>query len=195
MMQEIKKTDQYALVAFLIDQAASAKRELGKKALQKKVHLIQELGGVDTGYRFSFYTYGPYSAGLAGDLDLIAISDGAEICYNNSDNRYQIDAGKLTHQMVNMGEEFITKHQSAIERVLDAFGNRTAKGLELVSTIAYLYRHSPAENFKDDEKLAMHVMHLKPKYGAVEVGKAIDEVKSFLSEIRDTAGHAEGVRT
>ena len=53
------KIDQYALVAFLIDQAAQS--QLGKKALQKKVHLIHEMGGVDTGYRFSFYTYGPFS--------------------------------------------------------------------------------------------------------------------------------------
>ena len=194
-MQEIKKTDQYALVAFLIDQADRAKQELGKKALQKKVHLIQELGGVDAGYRFSFYTYGPYSTGLAGDLDVIAISDGAEISYNSSDNRYQISVGKLTREMVEIGDEFINSNRSIINGVLDAFGNRTAKGLELVSTIAYLYRHSPEEDFKDNEKLAVHVMHLKPKYGAVEVGKAIDEVKSFLSEIRGTAGHADGVHT
>ena len=48
------KIDQYALVAFLIEQAERSNQQLGKKALQKKVHLIQELGGIDTGYRFSF---------------------------------------------------------------------------------------------------------------------------------------------
>ena len=79
MTGETERVDQYALVAFLIDQAAKARRPLGKKALQKKVHLIHEFGGVDTGYRFAFYTYGPYSVSLAGDLDVIANSGGANI--------------------------------------------------------------------------------------------------------------------
>ena len=174
------KTDQYALVAFLINHSSRAKQQLGKKALQKKVHLIQELGGVNAGYRFSFYTYGPYSVGLAGDLHVIANSGGAEISYNSSDNLHQISASKSTDQMIKLGQGFIEKNQPAINKVLEAFGNRTAKGLELVSTIAYLHRHSPKE-FEDTEKLAKHVMELKPKYTETEVTTAIGKVKDFLS--------------
>ena len=122
------KNDQFALVAFLISQSAKAKQDLGKKALQKKVHLIQELGGVEAGYRFSFYTYGPYSVGLAGDLDVIANSGGAEISYNLSGNSYQVDPGQHTGQMVEMGKEFIRSNQAAIERVLGAFGDQLGEG-------------------------------------------------------------------
>lgn len=175
------KIDQYALVAFLIRQAEQIPQQLGKKALQKKVHLIQEFGGVDTGYRFSFYTYGPYSASLAGDLDVIENSGGAKVSYISSDNHYLIDPGEHTDRMIEKGKKFIEQNRAAIDKVLAAFGSRTAKGLELVSTIAYLRRHAPQEEFEDSEKLARHARALKPKYSKTEVERAIAEVKDFLS--------------
>ena len=176
------KIDQYALVAFLIKQAAQVHQQLGKKALQKKVHLIQELGDVDTGYRFSFYTYGPYSVSLAGDLDVIANSGGAKIRYISWDNHYLIDPDEHTDRMIERGREFFEQNQAVIDKVLATFGNRSAKGLELVSTIAYLRRHAPQEEFEDNGKLAKHIMALKPKYSEMEVENAISEVKDFLSK-------------
>ena len=128
------KIDQYALVAFLIDQAAQSKKQLGKKALQKKVHLIHEMGGVDTGYRFSFYTYGPFSVDLAGDLDVIANSGGAKISYDSWDNLYQINPSEHTDRMIERGQKFIAKNKATIQEVLETFGDRSAKDLELVST-------------------------------------------------------------
>lgn len=182
MLKATRKTDQYALVAFLIDHAAQANLELGKKALQKKVHLIQELGGVESGYRFSFYTYGPYSRNLAGDLDVIANSGGAIVSYDSFDNRYQIGAGEFTSQMMDMGKEFVEANRSSIEKVIDTFGRRSAKGLELISTIAHLHRHLPEKEFQDDERLAERVAKLKPKYSESEIGNAIGEVRDFLSK-------------
>ncbi|MCY4394057.1 MAG: hypothetical protein OXC10_02870 [Rhodospirillaceae bacterium] len=176
------KIDQYALVAFLIAQAAQARNKLGKKAIQKKVHLIHELGGVDTGYRFSFYTYGPFSVNLAGDLDVIANSGGAKVSYDDRDNHYQIDLSEHTDQMIQRGGEFIEKNRAAIEGVLEKFGSRTAKDLELFSTIAYLRRHAPPEEFENISELAEHVRSLKPKYSETEIGTAITEVKDFLSK-------------
>lgn len=175
------KSDQYALIALLIKQTEQARQPLGKKALQKKVHLIQELGGVDTGYRFSFYTYGPYSVSLAGDLDVVANSGGAKIDYIHWDNRYQISPSDHTVRLINRGREFVEKNRAAIESVLQTFGDRMAKDLELVSTIAYLRRHAPQEEFEDNGKLAKHVRDLKPKYSEPEVERAIAEVKEFLS--------------
>ena len=180
-MKEIGKTDQYALVAFLISRASQANQKLSKKALQKKVHLIQELGDIDTGYQFSFHSYGPYSANLAGDLDVIEISDGATITYNDSSSRYEIGCGRFTNKMVEEGNEFISTHQSAIERVLDAFDDRSAQDLGLVSMIAYLRSHSPKEEFEDNEKIAKRVMLLRPKCEEAVVDKTIGEVKNFLT--------------
>lgn len=180
----ISKRDQYALIALLANQVGGAGRRLGKKALQKKVHLIQELGGVDAGYHFSFYTYGPYSTGLAGDLDVVAAMGGAKVIYNASDNYYLIEPAVATDHMIAKGQGFIDRNRTAINQVLHTFGARLAKDLELVSTIAYLRRHAAPGEFESDGRLAAHVKALKPKYSENEIATAIREVKSFLAERR-----------
>ncbi len=181
MPKVIRKADQYALIAFLIGKAEETGQKLGKKALQKTVHLIQALAGVDTGYRFSFYTYGPYSASLAGDLDVVANSGGAKIQYVRADNRYLIEPNERTDRMIGKGKDYICENQAGIDRVLETFGGRMAKDLELVSTIAYLRQHAQTDDFQDEAKLVKHVRDLKPKYSNTQVKQAIAEVKGFLS--------------
>ena len=93
MTDTVRKAYQYALISLLIKEAETKGQRLGKKALQKKVHLIQDLAGIDAGYRFSFYTYGPYSSQLSGDLDAVANSGGANIYYDRLENFYLITGG------------------------------------------------------------------------------------------------------
>lgn len=177
----ISKSDQYALIAFIAKELGGADRRLGKKALQKNIHLIQELGGVDAGYRFSFYTYGPYSSELAGDLDVVAALEGVKVSYNSADSYYLIEPSVKADRMIEKGRPFIETHRNAIDSVLRAFGSRKAKELELVSTIAYLRRHAPGGEFDDDAKLVARVKALKPKYNDREIAKAVEEVKGFLA--------------
>ena len=181
MPKVTRKADQYALIAFLIRKAEKAGQILGKNALQKKIHLIQALAGVDTGYRSSFYTYGPYSSSLAGDLDVVANSGGAKIQYVRKDNRYLIEPNERTDRMIEKGKDYICENQAGIDRVLETFGGRMAKDLELVSTIAYLHQHTQPDNFQDEAKLVKHVRDLKPKYSNMQVKQAIAEVRGFLS--------------
>lgn len=173
----VSKRVQYALIAHLVEKL-SDRRAPGKKALQKLVHLIEELGRVDVGYRFSFYTYGPYSADLTADLDAVAGLQGISISYLESENSYQILSGKNASWVAERGNDFIKQHSAAIERVIEQFGGRLAKDLELVSTIVYLKRHAP-ELFSDNSKLIERVRALKPKYSEFQVGEALKEVESF----------------
>ena len=175
-----RKANQYALISLLIKEAEAAGQRLGKKALQKKIHLIQELGGVESGYRFSFYTYGPYSSQLSGDLDTIANSGGANIQYEKTENYYIISVGDKTDIILQNGNEFIEKNKREIHRVLEKFGGRLAKELELTSTIVYLRRHTSEEEFNNEEALMERVRALKPKYSRREIKRAIGEVKDFL---------------
>lgn len=177
----IAKSDQYALIARIAKNLGGGNRRFGKKALQKIVHLIQELGGVDAGYRFSFYTYGPYSIGLAGDLDVVEALNAVSVIYNSVDNYYLIGPGPENDHMIEKGKRFFDKNQAAINRVLETFEGRLAKDLELVSTVAYLRRHAPAGEFADDTKLSVRVKALKPKYTENQISKAIDEVRNFLA--------------
>ena len=189
------KADQYALVAYLIVKSERDNSPLDKKALQKKVHLIQELGSVNTGYIFSFYTYGPYSASLAGDLDVIANNGGAEVRYCSSANRYEIKSGNHIDKMRTRGQQFIKTNEAAIGRVLEAFDNGLANELELVSTIAYLYRQLQHDVFKDSKRLLEHVMKLKPRYSEAKVSHAIKDVQDILRQQKGPTGLSSGSST
>lgn len=179
-LNTFSKPAQHALIAWIARELGGPNRKLGKKALQKLVHLIQELGGVDVGYRFSFYTYGPYSIGLAGDLDVVAALKAVEVTYNSTDNYYLIAPGSENERMIEKGMNSLEQNRAAIEQVVKTFSGRLAKDLELVSTIAYLRRHAPKEEYNDSEKLAKRVKALKPKYSEEEVAKAIEDVRNFL---------------
>jgi len=43
----------------------------GRKRFQKTIFLLQEQFGIDFGYRFTAYLYGPYSAQLQNDIDIL----------------------------------------------------------------------------------------------------------------------------
>ena len=180
MTGTVRKVDQHALMAYLIKRAEESGQRLGKKALQKKIHLIQELGGIDAGYRFSFYTYGPYSSRLSGDLDTVANSGGAKIFYDPSDNYYLIYPGDKTALVIDKGRKYIEKNTREIDRILDVFGGRLARELELTSTIAYLRRHVSEEEFLKDDRLLKRVKDLKPKYSDGQIRRAIAEVREFV---------------
>ena len=178
----VTKTDQYALLTLISKKLGGPEHRFGKKALQKTVHLMQELGGVDAGYNFSFYTYGPYSSELSGDLDIAAAANVLTVAYNPSENYYLIGPSTEADRAIKNGQKFLQSNQAEIDRIIEAFGGRLAKDLELVSTIAYLHRHAPKSEFADDDKLLARVKDLKPKYSTQEIAKAIKEVRGFLAK-------------
>jgi uncharacterized protein YwgA len=44
----------------------------GRKRFQKTIFLLQEKFGIDFGYKFTAYLYGPYSSQLQNDIDILA---------------------------------------------------------------------------------------------------------------------------
>ena len=62
-----------------------------RKILQKKMYLLQ-LTGIDLGYRYNWYLYGPYSPALASDT--FTIRD--EIKYDKEFDDYELNAQTKT---------------------------------------------------------------------------------------------------
>jgi uncharacterized protein YwgA len=62
-----------------------------RKILQKKIYLLQ-LTGIDLGYRYNWYLYGPYSPALASDT--FALRD--EIKYDNEFTNYELNSKTKT---------------------------------------------------------------------------------------------------
>lgn len=178
MKNNVSKEDQYALISFFAKELGHS-QSFGKKALQKVVHLLQELTKIDTGYQFSFYTYGPYSSELSNDLDVAAQRGGVKILYNPEDQYYLIQSGDNTPHAIESGKRFLENNRNEIDKVTKLSRGKTAKDLELISTIVFLQTRDKSSDFSSQEAMVARVQSLKPKYRPYEIEKAIEKVKSF----------------
>lgn len=171
---EVNDQPKHALVAYLASQQGG-KGTLGKKAVQKYIHILSSLSGLDVGYEFSFYTYGPFSRELASDLDILDGANAIIVRYNSFDNAYSITPSPTTN-LVAQGLPPALKE--AADRIWEKFSGRTAKELELISTALFV---------SDEEGLSMkspnmtsRIEALKPKYSVAEIKAAQAELAALL---------------
>src|SRR2546429_4005979 len=71
--------ERYGLIADLAYRMSQKGFAFGKTALQKLVYFLQELYGIDVGYRFRPYNYGPFDSTLLAELDAVTGLDGVII--------------------------------------------------------------------------------------------------------------------
>ncbi|RKX42659.1 MAG: restriction endonuclease, partial [Thermotogae bacterium] len=132
--------NRYALIVELADRFKERIPKFGKTLLQKMVYLLQEVYGVNCGYRFELYTYGPFSSELLQDLDLVESLGGVTVVPVISGvGGYMILPGEYSELLKKKAESFLSdeKTLSALDNVVKNFGNYLAKDLELRSTIIY----------------------------------------------------------
>jgi uncharacterized protein YwgA len=178
MTERASEWDQYAVIAYLADKLGGTRR-LGKKAMQKYVHLIQDLARVPVGYRFSFYTYGPYSSDLAGDLDILNSMNGIAIVFDDEDNAYRISSAENAAFFIDKGMRFLEHNKEKIDWIVDQFRGRFAKDLELTSTIVFLCENAFEDEKRDKKGVMEMVRQLKPKYSAEQISRAVKELESL----------------
>lgn len=110
---------------------------MGKTAIMKTVFMLQQVKHVDLGCEFSIYTYGPYSADVMEDIDEL-VSDG--LLSSNAYVYKDYIGYKLS--ATDSGAEAVPSLKgetvSALKEILDFVGKKTAKELELYSTIIYV---------------------------------------------------------
>jgi uncharacterized protein YwgA len=168
----------YGLIAY-IAQRLHAQRNLGKTKLQKLVYLMKELEAVPVDHGFRFYNYGPYSDELTNDLDFVSSLGGVKIDYNESFNAYEIAAGENADKLITKAQDFLTAHQQAIDLILDEFGRKQAKDLELIATVIYARNKNNQTNLVENEDdMIDTVAELKPKFSRSKIKSAMGELKS-----------------
>ena len=165
---------QHALIAFLAEQEGKSGR-LGKKAVQKLIHILTSVSGKRFGYNFSFYTYGAYSSALASDIEVAGALGLINISFNSSENSYSIEPSSRTASFV---EKYLPEADK--NSCLDAwrnFSGRSGRELELISTVLFLYDEElipvPTPSMTD------RVLELKPKYSKKEVDECQRELCSL----------------
>jgi len=171
----------YALIAELAKRLEDKSPQFGKTALQKMVYILQDVYGIDCGYDFELYTYGPFTSQLLQDLDLVEHMGGVSIRpVLSSTGGYEIQPGKQADLLREKGADFLNDRRvsKAISSLADEFGDLWAKDLELRSTIVYVERDHRRQGKRLSSDEIIHVVkQVKPKFTEMEIREAVEEMK------------------
>lgn len=166
--------ERYALIAEIVYRFEKANHRLGKTALQKMIFLLQRSFGVDVDYTYTLYTYGPYCADVARDLDIVEGFGGAKVSYDLGVGGYSIRPGETNEEIRERSEGFLTTIAPSLEALVSAFGAFNAKELELRSTIIYLSKPGLS---RDD--LIQQLHDVKPHFTPQTISNALRELESI----------------
>lgn len=151
----------YALIAQVVhDYNQTSGRPAGKKALQKLFYVLQRRNSEAKSYPFSFYNYGVYSNDLARDVSEAERCGFLDVEYDEANNTYSIRPGPDFGE----NQRFVPTHYDAT--ALDDVLNRSAKDLELITTIMFV---CDEEKIADKDAIVARVLELKPKFSEREV--------------------------
>lgn len=176
--EQVNEWARYALIVHLAKQLGVS-QSFGKKAAQKVVYLLQELGHVPAGFRYTFYTYGVFSSELADTLGVVEGLEGITIDYDEHQNTYRIEEGAKAEKLQKRGEDFLLQHMEAIAKIVSFAKPRTAKRLELISTIVFVQKNEGLGIGVDEEKLIQRVRELKPQFDTQEIIQGIKALHDF----------------
>ena len=158
----------------------------GKTVVMKIMYILQSFFGVKLGHSFSIYTYGPYASSVSGELEDLIHSGYIEA----SIYRYQ-DSPAYELKITEKGRTELEQHTHKIEgddgriaKTLELFGNKTAKELELDSTIIFLKnqyeRNGWLKTDEDINDILASVKDIKPHFSDEEIRDAYDSLQSDL---------------
>ena len=174
--------EKYGLIAELARRFHALGQPIGRTMLEKTVYLLQELEGVDCGYDFSLYTYGPFAVEVLNDLDYVSALGGVLVT-RDAVGRYDIQPGPKNAEIIDASRTFLDKHCRAIDRTISAFGRYRAKELELRATIVYVARHTPRQDAPSiEEEISSTVHEIKPRFALTEVREAVKDMRPYLRQ-------------
>lgn len=137
---------------------------MGKTAVMKTIFMLQQVKHVDLGCEFSIYTYGPYNADVMEDIDEL-VSEG----FLSSNAYCYKDYIGYTLSAIDSKVEAMPKLKNtdavALKEILDFVKGKSAKELELYSTIIYVDDwYSKNENTNNTHAIIKKVHELKPHF-------------------------------
>lgn len=166
--------ERYGMIAYLAHAMQSYDVQFGKTSMQKIMYILQEIYNVKTGYSYTLYNYGPYSAELANDLNYVAALKGVEVSWINTGG-YSITPDIATKTFYEKSRCFIENNKNKVQKALDYFGGLSAKELELKATIIYFFKQNSTQSA---QCVAEQIHQLKPYFSKEAIQEAIDELKN-----------------
>ncbi|MCL2853613.1 MAG: hypothetical protein FWE20_11410 [Defluviitaleaceae bacterium] len=154
------------------------KSNLGKTSMMKIMFILQQVFSMKLGYNFNIYTYGPYASKVTDDLEMLIYNnfvDAETYEYKDSSMAYRL---KITEQGKDSIDMLTLDDERKISKVLTVFGNKTAKELELDSTIIYTNNIYAKSNWDQTrEEIVKDVYELKPRFTIETIQSAYDSLE------------------
>ncbi|NLY31092.1 MAG: restriction endonuclease [Firmicutes bacterium] len=170
----------YALIVLLTDRMHASRQKFGKTALQKLVYLLQAVFNVPAGYQYSLYLHGPFCSELANDLDYLHCLGGVQVSLDSSSSGYSITPSENAQIIKDKANDFLSEYQSEIDQLLDTFGPRRVKELELFSTIVFVDRDAVNSGRNQDrDHFIREIQNIKPHFSREEIVSTIAELESL----------------
>ena len=173
------------LPLFLARKLEGQSPQFGKTVFVKLAYLLQEVYKVPLGYRFSLYTYGPYSTEVLADLDRARLRGQVKVDYKGRDAGFAITKGSIVEEL---GPDYepLKAYENQIDSMVAFFGHYNARNLELRTTIAYVWKMLKVSDEAGVNKVVEEILQLKPQFSDLEIKKAIGELTG--SELLSYAG-------
>jgi uncharacterized protein len=163
-MDMLKRT---AVIGEIVKRKQKLGGQLGKTALMKLLHLLQEGLDMPLGYRFTLYNYGPYDTEVMSDIEFAESLGLINIQYEGPEQGYRIQPNPSAGQVISQFSDPIGK----LDKLMEYFGSMNARDLELRSTLLFL-----SHDFQEDA-LVDRLLALKPKYVKLEVRSVLTDLK------------------
>ena len=145
---------------------------IGKTAMMKCVFFLQAIYKVPINYQFEIYTYGPYSSDVMEELDYarqLGLMDVHWTLYPNGISGYSISSN----------QPVITQYDIYLDEVTYVFGSKTARELELLSTVLFIKRSYSDNNWNTDKNsICLEVQEIKPRFSLKEIEDGYDFMKN-----------------
>lgn len=172
-----KTVNRADLIAEFAKRRQGKDARFGKTAAQKFAFLLQEVYGVNLGYRFSLYTYGPYDSAVMSDID-DAISRKLVQSEFDLDRGYDITPG-TPDEASSLPDDL----KEPLDEVFKHFGKSTARELEMYSTLVLIGQQ---EQTVDESTLIRLFRKVKPRFTEDVLQRAIGHLTDI--QVFDKAG-------
>jgi len=151
--------------------------DMGKTAVMKTLFFLKEVKKINLNYDFSIYTYGPYSADVSEDVDEL-ISEGSITStmypYQNYIG-YELNVSEKVKSNIEHLDDIGTR---AITEILSFIHGKSAKDLELYSTIIYINNLYLKNTWKKDaQSIVRKVKEIKPHFSEEIITEAYKTLK------------------
>ena len=176
MDSQARDSLRFLLPVMLAQRLEGLSPQFGKTVFMKLVYLLQEVYKVPLGYRFTLYTYGPYSTEVPADLDRAKIRGLVSVDYVEADAGFKITPGPRDYGANGVDEAFAS-YESQLGKLVETFGRFRAKDLELRTTIVYVWKMMDTSEESVASEVVKVVHQLKPHFSEKDIRAATDELK------------------